>query len=177
MSADNQKPPDKTSEEEPFNSEGTLETAVTKKSMISCKICNKTIQRSKIIMHLNTSKKGCKEGYGNFEALLAQRDKERKEYLKNYKKKNNELNADKIKKIKASKYSENSESINQKRREAYKLKTIAKRKDSDSKAETERTEPDESLTGIKRKLNDTDINIQHRTGVVTFIIISLSLIR
>ena len=161
MSADHQKPPDKTSEEEPFDSEGTLETAVAKKNMISCKICNKTIQRSKIIMHLNTSKKGCKEGYGNFEALIAQRDKERKEYLKNYKKKHNELNADKMKEIKASKYSENSKSINQKRREAYKLKTIAKGKESDSKAETERTEPalDKSLTGITRKLKDTDIKI------------------
>ena len=161
MSADHQKPPDKTSEEEPFDSEGTLETAVTKKNMISCKICNKTIQRSKIIMHLNTSKKGCKDGYGNLEDLIAQRDIERKEYLKNYKKKHNELNADKIKKIKANKYAENSESINQKRREAYKLKTIAKKKDSDSNAETVKIQPvlDKNLTGNKRKLKDTDGNL------------------
>ena len=103
-------------------------------------------------MHLKTSKKGCQEGYGNLEAMIAQRDKEREEYLKNYKKKYNELNAEKIRKTEARKYSENSDSINQKRREKYKLQTIAKRKNSNPKAKTKKT-------GIEKELKNTDKEI------------------
>ena len=113
MPANYHKSPDKTPEEEPFDSEGA---AITKKIMINCKVCNKEVKRSKIIMHLKTSKKGCQEGYGNLEAMITQRDKERKEYVKNYNKRYNELNAEKRSTTKARKYSENSESINQKRR-------------------------------------------------------------
>ena len=104
-------------------------------------------------MHLTTSKKGCKDGYGNLEEMIAQRDKERKEYLKNYKKKHNELNADKIKKTKASKYSQNSDSINQKRREKYKLQTIAKRKNFEPIAKTEKTKPVLKKKKLKRHKN------------------------
>ena len=114
----------------------------TKKSLIACKICNKAVKKSKIIIHLTNSKKGCKDGYGNLEDMITQRDKERKEYLKHYKKKYNELNADKIRKTRASKYAENSDSINQKRREKYKLKTIVKRKNFEPIAKTEKTQPD-----------------------------------
>ena len=159
MSADYNKSSDKTPEEEPLDSEGTLETAITQKPMITCKVCNKKVQRSKIVIHLTRSKKGCKEGYGNLEAMIAQRDKERKEYLKNYDKKYNELNADKRSKTKARKYSENSESINQKRRETYKLKKIAKMKDSDCKLETKKTQPNVNIkipTGNEKEPKDTD---------------------
>jgi len=120
-------------------------TVITKKfldCLIACKVCNKAVQKSKIIKHLTTSKKGCKDGYGNLEDMITQRDKERKEYLKHYKKKYNELNADKIRKTRASKYAENSDSINQKRREKYKLKTIVKRKNFEPIAKTEKTQPD-----------------------------------
>ena len=109
---------------------------------IACKNCNKAVKKSKIIIHLTNSKKGCKDGYGNLEDMITQRDKERKEYLKHYKKKYNELNADKIRKTRARKNAENSDSINQKRREKYKLKTIVKRKNFEPIAKTEKTQPD-----------------------------------
>ena len=59
------------------------------KGLTECKHCLKSISTSKVIMHLERSRKGCKKAYGNqYHELKAQRDKERKEYQRNYKEKN-----------------------------------------------------------------------------------------
>ena len=54
-----------------------------KDEMINCKSCGYEVIKTKIIMHLKRSKKGCKEKYGNeFDELKAKQAKARKEYLK-----------------------------------------------------------------------------------------------
>lgn len=58
--------------------------------MTTCKACGDEVIKTKIIMHLTRSKKGCKKIYGKeFDSLNAQQVKARKEYKKLKKKEEN----------------------------------------------------------------------------------------
>ena len=53
--------------------------------MMSCKACGQEVLKSKIIMHLKRSKKGCKETYGReFDELKTEQENKRKEYQRKY---------------------------------------------------------------------------------------------
>ena len=58
--------------------------------MMSCKACGQEVLKSKIIMHLKRSKKGCKETYGReFDELKTEQENKRKEYQRKYSQRQN----------------------------------------------------------------------------------------
>ena len=59
--------------------------------MTNCKACGQEIMKTKIIMHLSRSKKGCKNIYGKeIDSLEIEQDQRRKQYLTLKKKEQNQ---------------------------------------------------------------------------------------
>ena len=78
-------------EKESSNDDLSIPDGKENNEMISCKACGHKVIKTKIIMHLSRSKKGCKKIYGKeFDDLKSEQDQRRKQYLTLKKKEQNQ---------------------------------------------------------------------------------------
>ena len=112
----------------PIEIDGKEATANIDFTQCKNEACMKSVKRSKIIMHIERSKKGCKKAYGTeYQELKAKRDQVRKDNKRIYQQNYNKKNKNSIREQKQTYRKKNSSAIKMRSKIYYETHTVQRK--------------------------------------------------